>query len=123
MKTTQQTNQIAIEITANTPKTNFEKLLTEAIDHALTELCPQTKQAIYAHLEKQHTLNQQTIAKQPEKFVQAIETTFGPPAKLIEIAILKQLHRRAPEFKYAPKTSNLSFAKYVKALKAFIDAY
>lgn len=123
MKTTQQTNQTPIEIAATTPKTNFEKLLTEAIDQALTKLCPQTKQAIYAHLKKQHNLSPQTIAKQPEKFAQAIEKTFGPPAKLIEIEILKQLHSRAPEFKYAPKKPNLSFAKYVKTLKTFIDAY
>ncbi|MEM4733240.1 MAG: NitrOD5 domain-containing protein [Candidatus Bathyarchaeia archaeon] len=123
MKTTQQTNQTPIEITATNQKTNLEKLLNEAIDQALTKLCPQTKQAIYAHLEKQHRLSPQTIAKQPEKFVQAIERTFGPPAKLIEIEILKQLHNRVPEFKYAPKKPNLSFAKYVKALKAFIDAY
>lgn len=122
MKTTQQTNQTTIEIAA-TVKPNFEKALNEAVDHALTKLCPQTKQAIYTYLEKEHGINPTSIAKYPEKFVKAIETAFGSSAKLIEIEIIKQLHIKAPEFKYAPKEKDLTFSAYVKALKAFINAY
>ena len=95
----------------------FDNLLLEAIDEAFTSLGDSCKQAIYFNLEETFKIKKHDIPIKIEEFVNAIEDIFGLGAKLIEIQIMKCLHRKVGEFKYFPDEEELTFAEYVTAAK------
>ncbi|MBS7649557.1 hypothetical protein KEJ17_07960 [Candidatus Bathyarchaeota archaeon] len=96
---------------------NFDNLLLEAVDEALSTLGDSCKHAIYFHLEKTFKIERQHIPSKLEEFVNAIEQIFGIGAKIIEIQIMKFLRRKIGEFKYFPKGEDLTLVQYVAAVK------
>jgi hypothetical protein len=101
-------------------KGNFEKLVAEAVDLALSSLGNSRKQTIYSHLRNKHHLSKKEIPFKVGDFTFALEETFGPAAMLIEIEIMKALHERVRNFQYFPAEAHLSFVNYVEAFRRFL---
>jgi len=97
----------------------IEELVLSAIDECFSSFGESCKQAIYVHLKECHNINRAEIPSRIREFARAIEETFGPGSKLIEIEIMKALYRKAEHFKYFPGQENLSFATYVESLFSF----
>jgi hypothetical protein len=99
-------------------KTEFEKVLLEAIDEGLSLLGESSKQAFYIHLEKTFKMNRQNIPSRIEDFTDAIEKLFGAGAKILEIHIMKCLFKKVGyNFKHYSKQKNLTFMEYIAAVK------
>ena len=92
----------------------FEKIFLEALDEGLSCLGESSKQAIYFHLEKRFGIKKVEIPFRVDDFADALEKIFGPGAKLIEIQIIKTLHRKigAP-LKWDKRQQNIVFTEYV----------
>jgi len=94
---------------------SFEDLMLEALEDALPD---SAKQAIYSNLEKTHNLDKKAIPHKINELVEVLEKIFGFGAKLIEIEIMKNLHRKSDRvLEYFPKTDELSFTEYLMAVK------
>ena len=104
-----------------TSETVFETQLSEAIDVILSALGDSTKEAIYRLLKKAYGINKEDIPNQIEGFANAIEQTFGPVAKLIEIKIIERLHAKYKDFSYAPKKGELNFVEFVYNLQHHLE--
>jgi DNA-binding transcriptional ArsR family regulator len=104
-----------------TSETVFETQLSEAIDVILSALGDSTKEAIYRLLKKAYGINKEDIPNQIEGFANAIEQTFGPVSKLIEIKIIERLHAKYKDFSYAPKKGELNFVEFVYNLQHHLE--
>ena len=99
------------------PELEFENLLLEAIDQALTVLGESSKLSIYFHLEKSFGIKRQDIPQQTEEFASAMEKLFGPGAKFIETLVSKRLCEKAGLPLQENAIKNLSFIETVAAVK------
>lgn len=98
---------------------DFKKLILEAVDEGLSLLGDCSKQALYSHIEKNLKIRKQDIPDKIEKFSDAIERIFGHSAKLLQIEIMKNLHKRVEHsFEYPAEKDDLVFIEYVKAARA-----
>jgi hypothetical protein len=73
-------------------RTDFEKLMLEAIDEGLSFLGKSPKQAIYFDLEKTFGIRREEIHGRIEAFLQAIGNIFG--AGCLKILIMQRLHEK-----------------------------
>lgn len=97
---------------------DFETLLLEVVDKALSSLGDSSKQAIYFCLKKEFAIAKEDIPTKIEEFTNALEIIFGQGAKVIEIQIMKQLHEKVGyDFRYFPEKSHLFFNDYVQATR------
>ena len=102
---------------------DFEGLLFEAVDAALSQLGDSSKQAIYLFLEKNFTLEKQDIPHKIEEFATAIEEILGHGAKVLEIEIMKNLFVKIGNaFEYFPEKDDLLFLEYVDAARVYVRA-
>ena len=100
------------------PSHSFEELLLEAIEEVLSSLGGPTKQTVYFHLEKTYNIDKKAIPHKIDAFVKVIEEIFGFGARLIEIEIMKSLHKKfGHALKYFPKADELVFTEYLMAAK------
>ncbi|MGB9915640.1 MAG: hypothetical protein ACPLOC_08885 [Candidatus Bathyarchaeales archaeon] len=99
---------------------NYETALTEAIEAAFAPLGPTITQLIYAYMEKTFKIKKQEIPNRTKEFTKAIEQIFGEGAKLIEIRIIGELHKRIQDFVHIPKKRKLEFTEYLTDLRAFL---
>lgn len=102
---------------SDSSNSGFDELFLEAVDEALASLGGSCKQAIYFNLEETFKIKKHEIPFKVEEFVNAIEAIFGLGAKLIEIQIMKCLHKRLGDFRYLPDEEELTFTEYVTAAK------
>ena len=98
----------------------FEELLRSAIDEYFSSLGESCKDTIYLHLKERHNIKRADIPSRIEEFAAAIEDSFGQSGKLIEIGIIKALYGKTKYFKYVPDQEDLSFIRYLEALKHFL---
>ncbi len=98
-------------------KTDFEKLLLEAVDEGLTSLGESSKQAIYFHLEKSFNIKKQEIPQCTEGFVHAVEKLFGMGANFLETLILKALYEKTGLTDKEAAFKKLTFTETVAAVK------
>lgn len=96
----------------------FEQIINETVDDVFSSLGTVCRWVIYDILEKKYELKRSDIAYHPKEFSEALEQIFGGAAAILEIQIMKKLHRKAPYFKYRPK-GMLTFPDYVNALSRF----
>ena len=83
-----------------------------------------SNEVIYLHLEEAFNINKHEIPQKIEEFVNAIEETFGFGAKILQIQILKHLHKKAGySFKYYSKNGDLKLTDYVAALRQFFCSH
>lgn len=104
----------------NLQEKNYETALTEAIDAAFAPLGSTITQLVYTYIEKTFKINKQEIPDRTKEFAEAIEQIFGEGAKLIEIRIIKELHKEIQDFVHIPRKRNLEFAEYLTDLRAFL---
>jgi len=95
---------------------DFEKLLLEAVDEALSSLGDSSKQAIYFCLEKNFAIKKHDIPNKIQEFANALENILGGGAKILEIQIMKHIYEEVGhDFKYFPDKDDLLFSEYVEA--------
>lgn len=99
------------------PKQDFDKLLLEAVDEALSSLGESSKQAIYFHLEERSNVKKQEIPHKIAAFADGIERIFGLGADFLKILIMKQLNKKVGQSLKWPESKDLTFIEYVAAAK------
>ena len=98
----------------------FEEFVLSAIEECFSSFGESAKQAIYLHLKEHHNIDKTEIPAKIRDFAEALEESYGVCAKLIEIEIMKIIHRKAPHFKHSPDRENLTFSTYVETLRYFL---
>lgn len=102
--------------TLESPRGDFDKLLLEAVDEALSSLGDSSKQAIYFCLEKNFAIKRQDIPDKIQELANALENILGGGAKILEIQIMKHIYEKVGNgFKYFPEKDELLFTEYVEA--------
>jgi len=103
---------------------SFEKLLLEAVDEGFSMFGDSSKEAVYLHLSEAFNINKHEIPYKFEEFVNAIEKTFGLGAKILQIELLKHLHKKfGQSFKYHSEDDDLKLTDYVAALRQFFCSH
>ena len=95
----------------------FDALLLEAIDEALSVFGDSIMQAIYFHLERSFNIKKDGIPHRLGAFTQAIESIFGAGAKFIEILIMKKLHEKVDGVMRWNEFEEFGFMEYVAAAR------
>lgn len=72
----------------------FDVLLLEAIDEALSVLGDSIMQTVYFHVERSFHIEKHEIPYRLDAFREAVENIFGVGANFIEILIMKKLHEK-----------------------------
>ncbi|MGB9741058.1 MAG: hypothetical protein ACP5IM_04185 [Candidatus Bathyarchaeia archaeon] len=103
-------------------KEDFDKLLMESIDEALTSLGDSVKQSIYFHLEDKFGISKEEIPGRIDDFADGIEKIFGLGAHFIEILIMKKLHEKIGKPLEWDEQKELVFVDYVKAARQSFEA-
>ncbi|MCW4047943.1 MAG: hypothetical protein NWE99_10385 [Candidatus Bathyarchaeota archaeon] len=117
--TTQKTQQI----TQSKPqKPNFEKTIQDAVDETFSLLGENSKETIYQHLENDYKIAKHEIPCKIVAFANALEQSFGVGAKILEINIIRALHKRNQGFMYVPKKRDVMFTDYVASLQCFMTS-
>jgi hypothetical protein len=76
-------------------KSEFEKILVEAIDDSFSSLGESPKQAIFFHLDNTFKIKAQEIPNKLDSFDHAIKKLFGAGADFLEALIVKKLCEKA----------------------------
>ena len=97
-------------------KSEFDKLLVNAIDDSLNSLGESVKQSIYFHIEKKFSVARNEIPANLAKFQGGLEKIFGTGARFIEILIMKNLHSKIG-LPLLMESEQLEFVEYVGAAK------
>jgi hypothetical protein len=71
---------------------DFQKLLLDAVDGALSSLGDSAKQSIYFHLETRFKVPKDEIPCRLEDFESGLENIFGVGTRFLEILIMKKLY-------------------------------
>ena len=119
----QQTKSKALSCLEVQRSYDFNEILLEAIDSALSLLGDSSKQVVYFHLEENFNVKKQDIPEKIEEFTVAIERFFGHGAKILEIEIIKNLFVKIGNgFEYFPEKDDLLFVEYVDAARIYVRA-
>jgi hypothetical protein len=116
---TQQT--LAFDTTSSVEKNAseqiFGQLINQTIFDVLSSLGIACRQAVYDYVEKRYNVKTSDIANHLMEFSEALERIFGDAAALLEVRIMKELHRKVPEFKHH-SDGKLTFSDYLSALSS-----
>jgi hypothetical protein len=109
------------ELDRNQRGKQFEQVLLEAIDEALSCLGAKVKGSIYFHLEQQFKIKRHEIPYRLDDFSDSLERIFGLGARQLEILFMKNLHAKVGGLiKWeGPRrlVPDLKFLEYVKLMK------
>jgi hypothetical protein len=112
--------EIPLENKQPTPtQATFDEAILEAVDAAFSILGETGAQTVFGYLEHRCGMNRTAIPKDVEQFSKSLEALFGQAANLIEIQIMRALHKKFPSFNFQSQNGKLSFAEYVEALRSF----
>ena len=95
----------------------FDALLLEAIDEALSALGDSIMQTVYFHVEKSFHIKKHEIPYRLGAFTKAIESIFGVGANFIEILIMKKLHKKVDAHFRWNESEAFGLAQYVSEAK------
>ena len=95
---------------------DFNELLLEAIDDALSSLGESVKQSIYFHIQNKFVARNE-IPTHIQDFQGGLEKIFGAGAKFIEVLIMKNLHAKIGVTVTIEADRPLEFVAYVNAVK------
>ncbi len=98
---------------------NFSSEVIEAIEESFASIFTLPHSSIFHYLEKEHGITKQNFNKNIERFVDIIEESFGPAAKLFEIKIVELVHKKIKKFNHTPKKHDLFFREYIVDLFSF----
>lgn len=96
---------------------DFDSLLMESIDEALTSLGESAKQSIYYHLEDKFKISKKEIPRRIGDFANGIEKIFGLGAHFIEILIMKKLYEKIGMSLEWNEDKEFIFVNYVEAAR------
>ncbi|MGB9853772.1 MAG: hypothetical protein ACPLRY_03070 [Candidatus Bathyarchaeales archaeon] len=96
---------------------NFDKLLIEAVDDALSSLGESAKLAIYYHVMDKFKISKEEIPSHVKEFSEGLEKIFGSGAKFIEIMVMKKLYERIGKPLEWDKSKELTFVDYVETAR------
>jgi hypothetical protein len=104
----------------------FDKLLLEAIDEALSSLGESIKPMIYFHLEQRFNIRRDEIPARIDDLSNALEHIFGFGAQQLEILFMKHLYAKIAvvwEWNSAKWiVPEVTFQEYVRELKRNLEA-
>jgi hypothetical protein len=101
---------------------DFQRIMLETVDETFSSLGKKAKQSIYFRLKNSFGTTRENIPTEIEKFATAIEKIFGPAAQLLEIQIMKRLHKKiGARIKYYPKQKNLTFVDYLETTRILLS--
>jgi len=101
---------------------DFQRIMLETVDETFSSLGKEAKKSIYFHLKNSFGTTRENIPAEIEKFANALEKIFGPSAQLLEIQIMKRLHKKTgTRIKYYPKQKNLTFVDYVETTRILLS--
>lgn len=107
-----------IRASVSQKESKFRTFLLEAVDESLSTLGEESKKAVYYHLQESFDIGRREIPEKTYEFASAIEKMFGEGAKLLEIQIMKSLHRKTRgTLKRYHRKEELSFTEYLQALQ------
>lgn len=95
----------------------FDVLLLEAIDEALSALGDSIMQTVYFHVERSFHIKKHEIPYRLGAFTEAVENIFGVGANFIEILIMKKLHEKVDAHFRWNESEGFGFAQYVSEAK------
>jgi hypothetical protein len=102
-------------------RSEFDKLLVNVIDEALSSLGESVKQSIYFHIENKFHVARNDIPENLEEFQGGLEKIFGTGARFIEILIMKNLHKKIG-LPLKMKSEQFEFVEYIGvAKKGFLE--
>jgi hypothetical protein len=88
----------AIEGSRSAPGTtakSLDDLLLQCIDEVLCDLLgTRAREAVYDHLERNHSLSRNDIPRHMNKFLELLEETFGKGSKTIGKSIIRRLYEK-----------------------------
>ncbi|MEM2517958.1 MAG: hypothetical protein QXO49_03250 [Candidatus Bathyarchaeia archaeon] len=96
---------------------NFDELLLEAVDEALSSLGESAKQSIYYHLQDKFKISREEIPKHIKEFAEGLEKIFGVGARFLEIMIMKQLYARIGQPLDWDEHKEFVFVNYIEAAR------
>jgi hypothetical protein len=103
----------------------FNQVLLDSIDEALTSLGEKAKASMYFYLQSNFGLPKKNIPDRVNEFADALEKIFGQGALQLETLIMKCLNEKVGgEYKWSgPKwlVPDLTFTKYVKLMRLFCE--
>ena len=105
---------------------DFDAVLLEAIDSALSVYGEKIKQAVYDYLERALGMAKSEIPARIDEFSATLEDLFGIGAKNIEILIMERLHSLVGVvWEWKPSNPwvlpDLAFKEYVNFVKKYIE--
>jgi len=95
----------------------FDVLLFEAIDEALSALGDSIMQTVYFHVERSFHIKKHEIPYRLGAFTEALENIFGVGANFIEILIMKKLHEKVDAHFMWNESEGFGLAQYVSEAK------
>ena len=93
--------------------------ITNIIEESFASIFALPHCSIFYYLEKNHGIERKNLKENIEKFVDVIEESFGPAAKLVEIKIMQQIHKKIKNFSHTPKENDLFFKEYLMDLFSY----
>jgi len=111
---------------SGTDLAEFDSILLEAIDEALSILGEEPKSALYSHLEKLSDLPKSEIPSRIEEFSSAIRNLFGLGSDFLEILIMKSLHSKVAvvwEWEASEARPDFTLVEYCNFVKKYIQDY
>lgn len=74
---------------------DFDSIVLQTVDEVLLSLLGESaRKAVYFHLKEYFGINKEEIPHHLKEFSYALEKIFGSGAMLIEMAFMKQLHKK-----------------------------
>jgi len=104
----------------------FDSILLEAIDEALSILGEEPKSALYRHLEKLLNLPRIEIPSRIPEFSKAIQNLFGLGSEFLEILIMKSLHSKVAvvwEWESSEVRPDFTLVEYCNFVKKYIQDF
>ncbi len=93
----------------------YRPLLLEAVDDGLLILGEGGRRALYFQIEKRYGIKREEIPHKIDKFHEALENMFGPPCKILEEIIAKEVYGKLGlRFK---KYKGWTFIDYLEEIK------
>ena len=112
--------EIPADPSERSKRENFDRVFLDAVDSALMTLGSLGRLAFYKCLNENYGLFKEDIPCKFEVFVKALEEVFGKAAYLIEIRIMRTLHKNIPDFEFLSNADNFTFKRYLEALQLYV---
>lgn len=110
---------------------NFDQILRDAIDEALSSLGENVKMTVYLQIEDFFKIRKQDIPSRLSNFSNALEQLFGLGARYLEIFFMKNIHAKIkvtckwPEYEWPLSkwiVPEMTFHEYVRLMRQNFEA-